>query len=160
MAAVLTFSCNNEWCLEHNLMSCMVLKAHMQRNWHSHILAALERHSSQCKQQFAWEGATEWHVVPSTSEVSKVTLAAFRLPAGRLRPILSSFSLRERPPFFDLALQMETKTYIWAKVVQQKTIPSCLPVNRGSARDYRWVIAAPNEACTFIGTDTTDRPLW
>jgi hypothetical protein len=37
--------------------------------------------------------------------VSRVTLAAFLRPAGRLRPILSSFSLRERPPFFDLALQ-------------------------------------------------------
>ena len=43
--------------------------------------------------------------VPSTSAVSRVTLAAFLRPAGRLRPILSSFSLRERPPFFDLALQ-------------------------------------------------------
>lgn len=34
-----------------------------------------------------------------------MTLAAFLLPAGRLSPILSNFSLRERPPFFDLALQ-------------------------------------------------------
>lgn len=49
----------------------------------------------------------KWHVIPSTREVSRVTLAAFRLPAGKLSPILSSFSLSERPPFFDLALQEE-----------------------------------------------------
>ena len=36
-----------------------------------------------------------------------MTLAAFLLPAGRLSPILSSFSLRERPPFLDLALRKE-----------------------------------------------------
>lgn len=42
--------------------------------------------------------------IPSTSAVSSVTLAAFLRPAGRFSPILSSFSLRERPPFLDLAL--------------------------------------------------------
>lgn len=36
--------------------------------------------------------------------MSKVTLAALRLPAGRFSPILSSFSLRDRPPFLDFAL--------------------------------------------------------
>ena len=40
----------------------------------------------------------------STSEVKRVTLAAFLLPAGKFKPIFSSFSRRERPPFFDLAL--------------------------------------------------------
>lgn len=42
---------------------------------------------------------------PSTSDVSKVTLAALRLPAGRFSPILSSFSLRDLPPFLDFALR-------------------------------------------------------
>lgn len=42
--------------------------------------------------------------LPSTSDVSKVTLAALRLPAGRFSPILSSFSLRDLPPFLDFAL--------------------------------------------------------
>lgn len=42
---------------------------------------------------------------PSTRDVSSVTFAAFRRPAGRFRPIFSSFSLSDRPPFFDLALQ-------------------------------------------------------
>lgn len=55
---------------------------------------------------------TDRHVIPSTSEVSRVTLAAFLLPAGKLSPILSSFSLRERPPFFDLALQKENKSTV------------------------------------------------
>lgn len=41
-----------------------------------------------------------------------MTLAAFLLPAGKLSPILSSFSLRERPPFFDLALQKENKSTV------------------------------------------------
>ena len=36
--------------------------------------------------------------------MSKVTLAALRLPAGRFNPILSSFSLRDLPPFLDFAL--------------------------------------------------------
>lgn len=41
---------------------------------------------------------------PSTREVSSVTLAAFRRPAGRLRPRRSNFSRRHRPPFLDFAL--------------------------------------------------------
>lgn len=44
---------------------------------------------------------------PSTSEVSRVTLAALRRPAGRLSPIFSSRSRRHRPPFLDLALDMQ-----------------------------------------------------
>ena len=43
--------------------------------------------------------------LPSTKDVSNVTFAAFRLPAGRASPILSSLSRRNLPPFFDLALQ-------------------------------------------------------
>lgn len=43
-------------------------------------------------------------LLPSTRDVSSVTLAAFLLPAGRLRPRRSSFSRRHRPPFFDFAL--------------------------------------------------------
>lgn len=44
------------------------------------------------------------HHLPSTSDVSRVTLAALRLPAGKFNPILSSFSLKDLPPFFDFAL--------------------------------------------------------
>lgn len=43
--------------------------------------------------------------LPSTSEVSKVTFAALRLPAGKFSPIFSNFSLKDRPPFFDFALR-------------------------------------------------------
>ena len=42
--------------------------------------------------------------VPSTSEVSSVTWAAFRLPAGSDKPIFSSLSRKLLPPFLDLAL--------------------------------------------------------
>lgn len=42
---------------------------------------------------------------PSTREVRSVTLAALRLPAGKFRPIFSSFSRKHFPPFFDLALR-------------------------------------------------------
>lgn len=42
---------------------------------------------------------------PSTSDVSRVTLAAFLRPAGRFRPILSNLSRSNLPPFLDLALQ-------------------------------------------------------
>ena len=47
--------------------------------------------------------------LPSTNEVSKVTFAALRLPAGNASPILSNLSLRYLPPFFDLALKKKTK---------------------------------------------------
>lgn len=43
--------------------------------------------------------------LPSTRDVRRVTLAALRRPAGRLRPIFSRRSLRQRPPFFDFALR-------------------------------------------------------
>merc|ERR1712012_1029563 len=41
---------------------------------------------------------------PSTRLVSRVTLAAFLLPAGSVMPSLSSLSLRSFPPSLDLAL--------------------------------------------------------
>lgn len=43
--------------------------------------------------------------IPSTSDVSSVTFAAFLRPAGRFRPIFSSFSRNSRPPFLDFALK-------------------------------------------------------
>ena len=46
----------------------------------------------------------KWIASPSTNEVRRVTVAALRLPAGKLTPILSSFSRSILPPFFDLAL--------------------------------------------------------
>ena len=47
---------------------------------------------------------------PSTNDVKRVTVAALRRPAGKLKPILSNLSLNDRPPFLDLALQTK-KTY-------------------------------------------------
>lgn len=55
--------------------------------------------------------------LPSTSAVRRVTLAALRRPAGRLRPIFSRRSLRQRPPFFDLALDGVTNR-------ERKSIPA------------------------------------
>lgn len=43
--------------------------------------------------------------LPSTSEVSSVTCAAFLLPAGSDRPIFSNLSRKLLPPFLDLALK-------------------------------------------------------
>lgn len=45
--------------------------------------------------------------LPSTREVSKVTFAALRLPAGKFKPIFSSLSRKDLPPFFDLALEWQ-----------------------------------------------------
>lgn len=45
--------------------------------------------------------------LPSTREVSKVTFAALRLPAGKFKPIFSSLSRKDLPPFFDLALELQ-----------------------------------------------------
>lgn len=62
--------------------------------------------------------------LPSTREVRSVTLAALRLPAGKFRPIFSSFSRRHFPPFFDLALREETVINFWKlnnKVVRGKS---------------------------------------
>lgn len=47
--------------------------------------------------------------LPSTREVSSVTLAAFLRPAGRLSPKRSNFSRRHRPPFLDFALETYSK---------------------------------------------------
>lgn len=57
----------------------------------------------------SWWGDVEHEIIPSTRDVKRVTLAAFRRPAGKLSPIFSSFSLKERPPFFDLALDDDGK---------------------------------------------------
>ena len=46
-------------------------------------------------------------VLPSTSDVSRVTLAAFLRPAGSARPIRSSLSRKNLPPFLDFALEKE-----------------------------------------------------
>lgn len=51
-----------------------------------------------------WESMLGRNPLPSTRDVSSVTLAAFLRPAGRLRPRRSSFSRRHRPPFLDFAL--------------------------------------------------------
>lgn len=53
---------------------------------------------------------------PSTKDVKSVTLAAFLLPAGRFKPIFSSFSLSRRPPFLDFALR-KTKCFHIIKYV-------------------------------------------
>lgn len=45
--------------------------------------------------------------LPSTREVSKVTFAALRLPAGKFKPIFSNLSRNDLPPFFDLALEWQ-----------------------------------------------------
>lgn len=49
----------------------------------------------------------EIELLPSTSDVSNVTLAALRRPAGRLSPIFSNFSRSSRPPFLLFALWNE-----------------------------------------------------
>lgn len=77
--------------------------------------------SSVLNYNYTCVSAAEWHVIPSTREVSRVTLAAFRLPAGRLSPILSSFSLSERPPFLDLALRKESSQQ-WVKDTRKVSV--------------------------------------
>lgn len=57
-----------------------------------------------------WRNGSE-SCLPSTREVSKVTFAALRLPAGKFKPIFSSLSLKDLPPFFDLALQLQELTF-------------------------------------------------
>lgn len=68
----------------------------------------LATYSADCRDgnsfsQTKLKSRAKWIASPSTSDVSKVTVAAFLLPAGRLTPIFSSLSLSIRPPFFDLA---------------------------------------------------------
>lgn len=59
--------------------------------------------------QTKWKSFAKCAASPSTSDVNKVTLAALRLPAGKFRPIFSSFSLSNRPPFLLLALCYKIK---------------------------------------------------
>jgi len=53
-----------------------------------------------------------WIASPSTRDVSRVTLAAFLLPAGRVSPILSSLLLNIFPPSLDFALNKISKLWI------------------------------------------------
>ena len=73
--------------------------------------------------------------IPSTREVKSVIVAAFRRPAGRVTPILSSLSLSARPPFFDLALRHTLHTLFDIKlvIVLRSVCPSISGGNR------RWV---------------------
>ena len=45
--------------------------------------------------------------LPSTRDVRSVTFAALRLPAGNAKPILSSLSRKNFPPFLDFALKLK-----------------------------------------------------
>ena len=68
--------------------------------------------------------------LPSTSDVRSVTLAAFRRPAGRFRPIFSSLSRRDRPPFLDFALwrkrrKEKRKNFNEKEGMNNKTINYC-----------------------------------
>lgn len=60
-----------------------------------------------------WKSLAKCVASPSTKDVSNVTLAAFRLPAGKFSPIFSSFSLSSRPPFLLLALREAIYDYSW-----------------------------------------------
>lgn len=59
--------------------------------------------------------------LPSTREVSSVTLAAFLRPAGRLRPRRSNFSRRHRPPFLDFALWKSKITFFDHPIIHNIT---------------------------------------
>lgn len=59
---------------------------------------------------------------PSTSEVSSVTLAALRRPAGKLSPIFSSRSRRHRPPFLDLALDVHRERQTHTMKTREKHV--------------------------------------
>lgn len=63
-------------------------------------------------QRISFQPPNPSHHLPSTSDVSRVTLAALRLPAGKFNPILSSFSLKDLPPFFDFALFQTLKKHL------------------------------------------------
>lgn len=56
--------------------------------------------------ELIWVSQINWAYLyqPSTRDVSNVTLAALRRPAGRFSPIFSSFSRSRRPPFLLFAL--------------------------------------------------------
>ena len=50
--------------------------------------------------------------LPSTKDVKSVTFAALRLPAGNAKPILSSLSRKNFPPFLDFALKFKNHLLI------------------------------------------------
>lgn len=72
----------------------------VQKNWKADRGASQSRRDGPTR-------PTQTVALPSTSDVRRVTLAAFLRPAGRLSPIFSSLSLRMRPPFLLLALRRE-----------------------------------------------------
>lgn len=63
-------------------------------------------------------------LVPSTRDVRSVTLAAFLLPAGKARPILSNLSRRFFPPSLDLALKEKLVIFSSATFLSIKSVCS------------------------------------
>lgn len=84
---------------------------------------------------------------PSTRDVKRVTFAAFLLPAGKFRPIFSSFSRSDLPPFFDLALGGERKEQGVRRVMSMLPI-GCL-TNKQVSGIHQGV--SPKRQQDFIG---------
>ena len=68
----------------------------------------------------------KWIASPSTKELKRVTFAAFLLPAGRGRPILSSLLRNIFPPSLDFALDIQIWDELWTRIdtYLRKTPPS------------------------------------
>lgn len=75
----------------------------------NHETCKMSAFSQQLNSATSWNGHTS--CLPSTREVSNVTFAALRLPAGKFKPIFSSLSRKDLPPFFDLALKLQELTF-------------------------------------------------
>lgn len=75
----------------------------------NHEMCKMSAFSQQLSSATSWNGHTS--CLPSTREVSNVTFAALRLPAGKFKPIFSSLSRKDLPPFFDLALKLQELTF-------------------------------------------------
>lgn len=75
----------------------------------NHEMCKMSAFSRQLSSATSWNSHTS--CLPSTREVSNVTFAALRLPAGKFKPIFSSLSRKDLPPFFDLALKLQELTF-------------------------------------------------
>ena len=87
-----------------NLVNSIAPEPLKDLNQNLHVCTSRSRATNWLRSEVTSHRREQMQRLPSTSDVSSVTVAALRLPAGRFSPIFSSLSLSARPPFFDLAL--------------------------------------------------------
>ncbi len=108
-AAAAACVCGRAHTCSHPCYDCLFMSAHARIFQCEYVSRSVSMYAGHCMCVCMCVCVCVFSL-PSTRDVRRVTLAALRRPAGRLRPIFSRRSLRQRPPFFDFALRGDGET--------------------------------------------------